>query len=173
MGEDDRECCANEALLRLCARDVPVAIMPLRAPAPSDVAATRKMRANRRRDTGPERALRSELHRRGRRFFVDRPIRIGAGRSIRPDLVFTRAMVVVFVDGCFWHVCPIHQTHPKANAAYWTPKLAENVERDRRATTALEEAGWRVVRVWEHVPPRDAADVVERVLPGGIVSAAQ
>jgi DNA mismatch endonuclease (patch repair protein) len=142
--------------------------MPLAAPKPTDAATTRKMRANRRRDTGPERALRSELHSRGRRFFVDHSIRIPAGRSVRPDLIFPRARVAVFIDGCFWHACPIHGTQPKANDAYWTPKLAENVARDARTTAALEAAGWRVVRVWEHVPAGEAADQVEHAVALGL-----
>ena len=79
------------------------------------------MQANRRRDTGPERALRSELHRRGLRFRVDHPVRTG-GHTVRPDIVFSRARVAVYVDGCFWHSCPLHATLPKSNAAYWTPK---------------------------------------------------
>jgi len=137
--------------------------MALRAPGATDVAATNKMRANRRRDTGPERALRAELHRRGRRFFVDRPIRT-AIRPVRPDLVFPRARVAVFVDGCFWHACPIHGTQPKSNSTYWTPKLAENIERDRRNTKALEAAGWLVVRLWEHVRTDQAADRVEQAV---------
>ncbi len=72
----------------------------------------------------------------------------------------------MFVDGCFWHSCPVHGTRPKANAEYWEPKLAENVARDLRTTAALERAGWRVLRVWEHVAAHDAADLVERELDG-------
>jgi DNA mismatch endonuclease (patch repair protein) len=134
-----------------------------RAPTATNAEASRRMRANRRRDTGPERALRAELHQRGRRFFVDRPVR-SADRLVRPDLVFPRARVAVFVDGCFWHACPIHGTQPKENNAYWAPKLNENVARDRRNTKTLEDAGWQVIRVWEHVPTGDAADAVERAL---------
>lgn len=130
---------------------------------PTSAAATAKGRANRRRDTTPERALRSELHRRGRRFRVDFPIP-AADRRIRPDIVFTGARLVVFVDGCFWHGCPQHGTHPKANAAYWAPKLAENAERDARTNRALEDAGWRVLRIWEHVPPDAAAAEIESAL---------
>jgi DNA mismatch endonuclease (patch repair protein) len=137
--------------------------MTVRAPSPSDAAATKKMRANRRRDTAPERALRCELHRRGLRFFVDRPVPT-TGRSVRPDLVFPRTRVAVFVDGCFWHACPIHGTQPKANSAYWAPKLVENVERDQRNTKALQDAGWLVVRVWEHVITDRAADLVEHAV---------
>jgi DNA mismatch endonuclease (patch repair protein) len=132
-------------------------------PAPSSLAAARRMQANRRRDTRPELALRSELHRRGLRFRVDHPLRTG-GRTVRPDIVFSRARVAVYVDGCFWHGCPLHATSPKANAAYWTPKLKENVERDRRTTNALEADGWTVLRIWEHVSPSDAAGTVAEIV---------
>jgi DNA mismatch endonuclease (patch repair protein) len=117
------------------------------------------MRANRRADTQPELALRSLLHRHGYRFRKDYRIRVGT-LSVRPDVVFSRPKVCVFVDGCFWHRCPEHGTTPKANASYWIPKLAANVERDEAVSTALTEAGWRVIRIWEHVPPDAAAGLV-------------
>jgi DNA mismatch endonuclease, patch repair protein len=114
------------------------------------------MEANRRTDTTPERLLRSALHARGLRYRKDRRIE-AAGRRVRPDLVFGPARVAVFVDGCFWHRCPIHATHPAANAAYWQAKFDRNVERDRADDAALKEAGWTVVRVWEHEDPAEAA----------------
>lgn len=70
--------------------------------------------------------------------------------TVRPDFVFRAQKVAVFVDGCFWHGCPIHGAKPKANAEFWEKKLAGNVLRDQRATKALEAGGWVVVRVWEH-----------------------
>lgn len=116
------------------------------------------MRANRRRDTQPELAVRRELHRRGLRYRVDAaPVR---GLRCRADLVFTRARVAVFVDGCFWHLCPEHGTSPSANGDWWRRKLLANVERDRRNDSALAAAGWRVVRVWEHEDPISAAERV-------------
>jgi DNA mismatch endonuclease (patch repair protein) len=83
---------------------------------------------------------------------------------VRPDLVFTKSRVAVFVDGCFWHVCPVHGREPTHNEWYWTPKLRRNVERDRIADTALATAGWRVVRIWEHVPLEEAVAAVEAAL---------
>jgi DNA mismatch endonuclease, patch repair protein len=118
------------------------------------------MRGNRRRDTRPERAVRSALHRVGLRFRVDLPIQVGGGRSIRPDLVFPRQRVAVFVDGCFWHGCPDHGTRPVTNADYWLLKIEANRRRDRRNTVTLEAHGWTVFRMWEH---EDPALVVERV----------
>jgi DNA mismatch endonuclease (patch repair protein) len=75
----------------------------------------------------------------------------------------------VFVDGCFWHACEIHGTSPRANQAYWMPKLARNRERDRRVDEHLAANGWNVVRIWEHVPPRDAADLVSNTIALGHV----
>lgn len=121
------------------------------------------MVANRRRDTRPERLLRQELHRRGRRFRVDYPI-VGDEFRTRPDVVFTRARLAVFVDGCFWHRCPEHGAIPQANRGYWEPKLAANVARDARTDEALARMGWQVVRVWEHDAVLAAADRIEAVL---------
>jgi DNA mismatch endonuclease, patch repair protein len=112
-----------------------------------------------RRDTAPELALRSELHRRGLRFRVDRPPL--AGLRSRADIVFGRARVAVYVDGCFWHSCPEHGTSPKANAEWWEQKLKRNRDRDAETNRALRENGWEVVRIWEHEAPGEAADRVE------------
>lgn len=136
---------------------------PLQAPTASSVEASKRMRANRRRDSKPEVALRSELHRRGYRFRVDFPVAIESGR-VRPDLVFPKRKVAVFVDGCFWHSCPQHATQPKKNSSYWTAKLEENVHRDRRHSRELEAMGWKVLRIWAHVPVDEAAGEVEDAL---------
>jgi len=120
------------------------------------------MSRQRRRDTVPEVALRRELHRRGRRFFVDKAPLPGMRR--RADLVFPRHRVAVYVDGCFWHSCPQHATFPKNNAEWWAAKLAANVQRDRDTDERLQTAGWTVVRVWEHEDPITAATRVEAVL---------
>jgi DNA mismatch endonuclease, patch repair protein len=119
------------------------------------------MRANRRRDTKPERRIRSALHSAGLRFRVDLPVRTAHPRLIRPDIVFTRARLAVFVDGCFWHGCPAHGQRPSIhNGAYWTPKIAGNAERDQVQTRALDKAGWTVLRFWEHEPPEEVAQQI-------------
>ena len=82
----------------------------------------------------------------------------------RPDIVFTRVRVAVFVDGCFWHRCPDHETFPKTNAEWWGEKLDKNVRRDRAIDEALTSAGWTVIRIWEHENPVEAADHVEKVV---------
>jgi DNA mismatch endonuclease (patch repair protein) len=87
-----------------------------------------------------------------------------AGLRRRADVVFTRRKVAVYVDGCYWHSCPMHGTTAKANAEFWASKLAANERRDRDTDRALIEAGWRVVRIWEHESPVEAADRLEAVL---------
>jgi DNA mismatch endonuclease (patch repair protein) len=124
------------------------------------------MRAIRRTDTKPEIALRSALHRRGYRFRKDHRLDLESGARVRPDIAFTASRVAVFVDGCFWHVCPQHGRDPAVNEWYWAPKLRRTVERDRAADEALTAAGWRVVRIWEHVPLDDALAEVIAVLAG-------
>ncbi|WP_433287758.1 very short patch repair endonuclease [Pseudonocardia sp. CA-142604] len=121
--------------------------------------------------TSPERALRAELHRRGRRFRVEFRFDAAGLRRRRADIVFTRLKVAVFVDGCFWHRCPEHATYPKANQDWWAAKLAGNVERDRDTDDKLGLAGWSVVRVWEHEATGSAADRVESVLDTRLVRA--
>lgn len=121
------------------------------------------MRSNRRTDTQPERRLRSALHALGLRFRKDHPVETAA-RKVRPDVVFTRARVCVFCDGCFWHSCPDHASTPQTNAEFWRLKLERNVERDRQTDQALAAAGWTVVRVWEHEDPAVAAARIAEVL---------
>lgn len=79
-------------------------------------------------------------------------------------MVFPRAQVAVFIDGCFWHRCPVHGTTPKRNTEWWNAKLDANVRRDRDTDTALVEEGWRVVRVWEHESAFEAAEHIEQSL---------
>ncbi|MDT0392235.1 very short patch repair endonuclease [Streptomyces dubilierae] len=124
---------------------------------------SRNMAAIKRRDTKPERIIRSLLHAAGKRYRVDLRLKL-QGANPRPDIVFTRARVAVFVDGCFWHCCPDHGRQPGVNGGYWGPKLARNVARDRAADEALETAGWTVVRVWEHEEPDKAAARIIGVL---------
>lgn len=124
--------------------------MPARSWA-SNAETRRSMLGNKRTDTKPEIVLRSALHSSGLRFRKDYRIDLGRAK-VRPDIVFTRAKVAVFVDGCFWHCCPVHGTQPKTNSDYWALKLARNVQRDLQQNNALTEAGWIVIRVWEHVP---------------------
>jgi len=127
-------------------------------PVPSSAAVSARMSRQRSRDTEPELLLRRELHRRGLRFRVDRPLP-GLPRR-RADILLTRAHIAVFVDGCFWHSCPEHATRPVANAAWWEDKLRRNVERDQDTDRRLQDLGWTVLRFWEHSDMDQAAAVV-------------
>lgn len=129
-------------------------------PHPSSPEATTKMVANRGKNTTPELRLRSRLHREGLRYRVHLPVRVDARRPVSIDVAFPKLKLAVFIDGCFWHGCREHRTVPKANGAYWGPKLTKNVERDLETTARLEQAGWTVRRYWEHDDPRDVAALV-------------
>lgn len=80
---------------------------------------------------------------------------------MKADLAFTRVRLAVFVDGCFWHGCPVHHTEAKTNTDFWAAKLAGNRARDERVSMLLEEAGWTVLRFWEH---EDAGEVAARIV---------
>lgn len=116
------------------------------------------MRGNRGRDTGPEMAVRRLLHARGFRYRVDLAPVPGVRR--RADIVFTRARVAAFIDGCFWHGCPEHATWPRTNADFWRQKIEGNRERDRDTDQRLREAGWTVLRFWEHEAAADVAEAI-------------
>jgi DNA mismatch endonuclease, patch repair protein len=133
-------------------------------PYPSTPHATKIMKANPSRDTGPEVRLRSCLHECGLRYRVNYGVRVDNGRPILVDVAFTRLKLAVFVDGCFWHSCPEHGSTPKANAFYWLPKLAKTVERDAATNVRLHRAGWETLRIWEHECVKDACDIVTRTV---------
>ena len=134
------------------------------APTASSDAARSTMQANRRRDTGPELAVRRALHTRGMRYRVDHPLPFDRRR--RADIAFTRAKVAVFIDGCFWHGCPMHGTTPKTNSAFWVEKIARNRARDDDTTNRLEADGWIVLRFWEHDDSAFCAERVRQALEG-------
>jgi DNA mismatch endonuclease (patch repair protein) len=123
------------------------------------------MSGQRRRDTAPELALRRELYRLGRRYRVQVAPLPGLRRTA--DIVFLGRRVAVFVDGCFWHGCPEHGRRQHAvNAWYWPEKIARNQRRDHETSRILIDAGWTVVRVWEHEDTSAAALRVVAALGG-------
>ena len=115
------------------------------------------------RDTAPELAVRRIAHRMGLRFRLHRNDLPG-----RPDLVFPKHSLAVFVHGCFWHRhqgCRYAST-PKSRIAFWTEKFAANVERDARQEAALRTLGWRTLVIWQCETKDEAA--VERRLAASI-----
>ncbi|MBZ9797767.1 very short patch repair endonuclease [Mesorhizobium sp. ES1-4] len=120
------------------------------------------MNATSGRNNPRERAVRSALHRRGLRFRLHRRLLANSRRTV--DIVFPRARVAVFLDGCFWHGCPLHGTWPKNNAEWWREKIEANIARDRDTDRRLQELGWTVVRVWEHETIEAAIDNIEHTL---------
>jgi len=122
------------------------------------------MKGMKRTGTGPEVELRRALWAAGLRYRVNfAPL---PGLRTRADIAFLGAKVLVYVDGCFWHGCPEHLVWPKNNADFWREKVQRNKDRDARVTAALEDAGWTVLRVWEHEGVAEAVRRVEEVLSG-------
>ncbi|MFS0695837.1 very short patch repair endonuclease [Streptomyces nitrosporeus] len=129
---------------------------------PSSPGVSARMSRQARRDTAPEVAVRKILHASGYRYRLNERVPHMSRRTM--DIAFTRAKVAVFLDGCFWHGCPVHATRPKANAEWWREKLDRNMARDSETTAHLVAEGWTVLRFWEHEPPgRVAEQVAEAV----------
>ena len=120
------------------------------------------MQSNKGRDTRPELALRKAAHALGLRYRVSaRPL-----PSVRrtADMVFPKAKVAVFLDGCFWHGCPEHHTKSATNAAYWAEKVKRNRERDAETDGLLTAEGWLAIRIWEHEIPSHAAQMIATIV---------
>lgn len=129
---------------------------------PSSPVASRRMAKVRQKGTGAELALRRELYRRGLRYRVGyvvlkRPRRVA-------DIAFPVLKIAVFVDGCYWHGCPEHATWPKHNAEFWRQKIETNRLRDADTNSRLLDAGWTVLRFWEHQSPIDAAETAAQTV---------
>ena len=109
--------------------------------------------------TEPELALRRAIHALGGRFRVNRML----AKACTPDIVLPGRQVVVFVDGCFWHGCPVCFVAPGSNKDYWESKMLRNRQRDEQVTASLIAAGWTVIRLWEHEVEADAASCAANV----------
>jgi len=127
------------------------------ASAKSRLTKSEQMRRVRTSGTQPELVARKALWRLGYRY------RLHTRLPGSPDLCFPRARIVVFIDGCFWHGCPIHYSAPATRAEFWSAKLRENIERDRRADQTLSRLRWTVIRIWEHEVEQDAAAAISRI----------
>jgi DNA mismatch endonuclease (patch repair protein) len=115
------------------------------------------MSQNRGKDTKPEIALRKALWGLGLRYRTHYKL------PGRPDMVFVKQKVAIFVDGCYWHGCPEHSVMPKTNTSFWAEKFRKNKQRDKKNTSTLKESGWTVLRVWEHEIENDFIKVVESI----------
>lgn len=124
-----------------------------------DARVSQRFSAQKTVDTRPEILLRKALHAHGLRFRIQVPVP-GLPRR-RIDVALTRVKLAVFVDGCFWHGCPDHSVTPKTNTEWWLNKLARNRDRDRETNEHLARVGWTVLRLWEHIPPEEGANLVE------------
>lgn len=116
------------------------------------------MSQNKGRDTKPEVRLRKACFALGLRYRLH-PKLLG-----RPDFVFPRYRLAVFVDGCFWHGCPLHYQAPRTRADFWAKKRDANARRDLAVTKELEALSWQVLRVWEHEVRADVASVALAIL---------
>jgi DNA mismatch endonuclease, patch repair protein len=101
----------------------------------------------------------SELWKKGIRFRRNTKNLFG-----KPDISIKKYKVVIFIDSCFWHQCPIHGNLPKTNSSFWKKKLDRNVERDREVNEYYKAAGWKIKRVWEHEIKDDLENVVEELV---------
>jgi DNA mismatch endonuclease, patch repair protein len=107
------------------------------------------------RNTKPEILLRKLLWREGYRYSLR-----GADIPGKPDLIFRKRKIVIFIDGCFWHRCPQHFQQPSNNADFWRKKIDSNVMRDRKVDKQLQADGWKVLRFWEHDLTKNPTSVV-------------
>lgn len=108
--------------------------------------------------TEAELQLRKRLWREGLRYVLGRKL------PGRPDILLVGARVAVFVDGCFWHCCPVHYKSPKSNSDFWERKMFENRARDERVDSELTALGFMVIRIWEHEVEDDIEGAVARIL---------
>ncbi len=123
---------------------------------------SRRMAAQRVKDTAPELLLRRNLHARGLRYRLHQQPVPTVRRNL--DIIFRPVRVAVEVRGCFWHQCPEHATFPRQNQAWWAAKLGRNRDRDLETEQLLTDAGWVLVVVWEHDQPSEAAARIEALV---------
>ena len=131
-----------------------------RSPVPLNEHTVKSMRGNVRKDTKPEMELRRLLREAGYTGY-----RLQWKVPGRPDICYPGRKVAIFVNGCFWHRCPIcNLPMPKNNREFWEAKFSGNVERDRRNIGLLEADGWHVIVVWECEIKKDPEGVIDRIL---------
>lgn len=120
------------------------------------------MKSNRGKDTKLELRVRRALHARGLRYRLQRKVPGSTRRTI--DIAFPRQRVAVFIDGCFWHGCPVHHTVSKTNASFWADKVRRNRARDADTDQLLADHGWTSARFWEHQSTEEIVEEVVRLV---------
>jgi DNA mismatch endonuclease (patch repair protein) len=110
------------------------------------------------KNTNPEKKLRHLIWSQGIRGY-----RIHYNLPGKPDIVFTKKKVAIFVDGCFWHKCPVCFQEPETRNEFWMKKIQSNVERDKKVNLQLKNLGWTVMRFWEHDIRKNPDAIVERI----------
>lgn len=126
------------------------------------------MRQVKSKNTKPELAVRSALHKRGLRYRLNYPL------PGKPDIVFVRARVVVFIDSCFWHGCPHHLRMPNSNREYWETKIDRNIRRDAEINAEYARSEWKQLRLWEHELKKNfdlCVDQIEETVRGRLYKA--
>jgi DNA mismatch endonuclease, patch repair protein len=111
------------------------------------------------KNTGPEVKLRKMLFAAGIRGY-----RIHFDLPGKPDIVFTRKKIAIFVDGCFWHKCPVCFQQPETRKEFWMKKIHSNVERDKKVNEQLKKDGWAIIRIWEHDLKTDPKNAVKKII---------
>lgn len=109
-------------------------------------------------DTGPELLLRKSLWKMGFRYRTHYKL------PGKPDVVFVSRRIAIFVDGCFWHGCPVHGVRPKTNAAFWEKKIQSAIDRDKKNKVLLEKEGWTVLHFWEHEVEEDLEGLIKKLI---------
>lgn len=110
------------------------------------------------KNTGPEVKLRKMLYARGLRGY-----RLHYNLPGKPDIIFTKKKIAVFIDGCFWHKCPICFQEPETRKEFWMKKIQSNVERDEKVNELLKTDGWNVIRFWEHDVRKKPVEIVIKI----------
>lgn len=111
------------------------------------------------KDTSPEKKLRQMLREKGIRGY-----RIHYNLPGKPDMVFVRKKIAIFIDGCFWHKCPVCFREPETRKEFWMKKIQSNVMRDEKINAQLKEQGWHVIRIWEHEIRKEPEKVTASII---------
>jgi len=111
------------------------------------------------KNTAPEIKLRKMLFAAGIRGY-----RIHYNLPGKPDIVFLKRKIAVFIDGCFWHKCPVDFQEPETRKEFWLEKIQSNIDRDKKINKQLKHEGWTIIRIWEHEIKKEPEKVVKKII---------